>query len=61
MHIAFVDLEKAFDQVPSDGEGWVLRKLGAEEWLVDIVHLILDIYEVILESIGLSVMIFWSR
>ena len=31
---AFVDLEKAFDRVPSKVVEWTMRKLGVEEWLV---------------------------
>ena len=32
--MAFVDLEKAFDQVPQKIIWWTLRKLGVEEWIV---------------------------
>ena len=32
--MAFVDLEKAFDQVPRKVIWWTLRKLGVEEWIV---------------------------
>ena len=34
MYMAFVDLEKAFDQVPRKVIWWALRKLGVEEWIV---------------------------
>jgi len=29
-----VDLEKAFDQVPTEVIRWAMLKLGVEEWLV---------------------------
>jgi len=29
-----VDLEKAFDRVPTEVIQWAMRKLGVEEWLV---------------------------
>ena len=29
-----MDLEKAFDQVPTEVIRWAMRKLGVEEWLV---------------------------
>jgi len=29
-----VDLEKAFDRVPTEVISWAMRKLGVEEWLV---------------------------
>ena len=32
VYMAFVDLEKAFDQVPRKVIWWALRKLGVEEW-----------------------------
>lgn len=36
---AFLDLEKAFDQVTaSDLNWWILKKLGTEEWLVKFVQ-----------------------
>ena len=31
--MAFVDQEKAFDQVPRKVIWWALRKLGVEEWM----------------------------
>ena len=34
LYMAFVDLEKAFDQVPTKVIWWVLRKLGVDEWKV---------------------------
>ena len=37
LFFAFVDLEKAFDRVPREVVRWVLRQLGMEEWLVQIV------------------------
>ena len=36
--MAFIDLEKAFDQVPRKVIWWVLRKLGVEEWIVRLVQ-----------------------
>ena len=36
--MAFVDLEKAFDQVPQKAIWWALRKLGVEEWTVRLVQ-----------------------
>jgi len=34
LYFAFVDLEKAFDRVPTEVTRWALRKAGVEEWLV---------------------------
>ena len=36
--MAFIDLEKAFDRVPQKVIWWALRKLGVEEWIVQLVH-----------------------
>ena len=36
--MAFIDLEKAFDQVPRKLIWWALRKLGVEEWIVRLVQ-----------------------
>ena len=38
LYMAFVDLEKAFDQVPRKVIWWALRKLGVEEWVVRLVQ-----------------------
>ena len=38
LHMAFVDLEKAFDRVPWKVIWWALRKLGVEEWIVRLVQ-----------------------
>ena len=38
LYMAFVDLEKAFDQVPRKVIWWALRKLGVEEWIVQLVQ-----------------------
>ena len=38
LYIAFVDLEKAFDQVPWKVIWWAQRKLGVEERTVRMVH-----------------------
>ena len=37
-YMAFVDLEKAFDHVPPKVIWWALRKLGVEEWIVQLVQ-----------------------
>ena len=36
-YFGFVDLEKAFDRVPTKVISWAMRKLGVEEWLVSAV------------------------
>ena len=36
--MAFVDLEKAFDRVPRKVIWWALRKIGVEEWIVQLVQ-----------------------
>ena len=36
--MAFVDLEKAFDQVPPKVIWWALRKLGVDEWIMGLVQ-----------------------
>ena len=38
LYMAFVDLEKAFDQVPRKVIWWALRKLGVDEWIVLLVQ-----------------------
>ena len=38
LYMAFVDLEKAFDRVPRKVIWWELRKLGVEEWIVQLVQ-----------------------
>ena len=38
LYMAFVDLEKAFDQVPRKVIWWALRKLGMDEWIVRLVQ-----------------------
>ena len=38
MFFAFADLKKAFDHVQRDAVWWTWRKLGIEEWLVEIVR-----------------------
>ena len=37
LYFAFVDLEKAFDRVPRDVVWWAMRKLGVDEWLINVV------------------------
>ena len=36
--MAFVDLEKAFDQVPQDVLWWAVREFGIEEWIVCVIE-----------------------
>ena len=36
--MAFIDLEKGFDRVPRKVIWWALRKLGVEEWNVQLVQ-----------------------
>ena len=36
--MAFVDLEKAFDHVPTKVFWWTLIRLGFEEWIVKLVQ-----------------------
>ena len=38
LYMAFVDLEKAFDGVPRKVIWWALRKLGVDEWIVQLVQ-----------------------
>ena len=38
LYMAFVDLEKAFDRVSRKVIWWALRKLGVEEWIVQLVQ-----------------------
>ena len=38
LYMAFVDLEKVFDRVPHRVIWWALRKLGVEEWTVQLVQ-----------------------
>ena len=38
LYMAFVILEKAFDRVPQKVIWWALRKLGVEEWIVQLVQ-----------------------
>ena len=38
LYMAFVDLEKAFDQVLQKVTWWALRKLGVEKWIVQLVQ-----------------------
>ena len=38
LYMAFVDLEKQFDQVPWKVIWWALRKLGVDEWIVRLVQ-----------------------
>ena len=40
--IAFVDLEKAFDRVPREVLWWALRKLGVDEWMINVVKAMYD-------------------
>ena len=38
LYMAFVDLEKTFDQVPRKVIWWALRKLDVDEWIVGLVQ-----------------------
>ena len=38
LNMAFLDPEKAFDQVPRKVIWWALRKLGVDEWIVRLVQ-----------------------
>ena len=38
LYMAFVDPEKALERVPQKVILWVLRKLGVEEWIVQLVQ-----------------------
>ena len=38
LYMAFVDLEKTFHHVPRKVIWWALRKLGVEEWIVQLVQ-----------------------
>ena len=38
LYLAFVDLEKAFDRVPRQVLWWAMRKLGIDEWIVQLVQ-----------------------
>ena len=38
LYLAFVDLEKAFDRVPRQFLWWAMRKLGIDEWIVQLVQ-----------------------
>ena len=38
LYMAFIDLENAFDRVPRKIIWWALRKLGVEEWIVQLVQ-----------------------
>src|SRR6059036_14178 len=40
--IAFVDLEKAFDRVPHEVLWWALRRVGVEEWMVNVIKSMYD-------------------
>ena len=37
LYMGFIDLEKAFDRVPRQVLWWAMRKVGVEEWIIDIV------------------------
>ena len=38
LHMAFIDLEKAFNRVPRRVIWWALRKLGIDKWLVRLIQ-----------------------
>ena len=35
--MAFIDLEKEFDRVPREVVWWDLRKMGVDEWLINVI------------------------
>ena len=55
------DFEKAFAWITRDVEKWALRKLGLKSGLVKTVTWSTGTLEVMLESMGLFIMIPWSR
>jgi len=42
LYLRFVDLEKAFNQVPREVILWAMHKLGDEEWLVSAVCILVQ-------------------
>ena len=38
LYLAFVDLEKAFERVPHQILWWAMRKLGIDEWIIQLVQ-----------------------
>ena len=38
LYLAFVDLEKAFDRVPRQILWWAMRKLGIDDWIIQLVQ-----------------------
>ena len=38
LYFAFVDLEKAFDRVPTNVLSWALKKVGIPEWIMGVVQ-----------------------
>ena len=38
LYLAFVDLEKTFDRVPHQIHWWAMRKLGIDEWIIQLVQ-----------------------
>ena len=38
LYLAFVDLEKAFNRVPHQILWWAMRKLGIDEWIIQLVQ-----------------------
>ena len=37
LYFTFVDLEKAFDRVPRKVVEWALRKVGLDEWIIQLI------------------------
>ena len=44
LFFAFVDLEKAFDRVPRIVIWWAMRKLCIEEWTVELIIIIINLF-----------------
>ena len=38
LYFTFVELEKAFDRVPRQVVKWAMRKVGLEEWIINVVY-----------------------
>ena len=63
LYMVFVDLEKAFDQVPRRVICWALRKLGVYEWLVRLIQSIIKTPEaecVLVETLTKSSVWNWA-
>ena len=52
LYFAFVDLEKAFDRVPTEVTRWALRKAGVDEWLVKAVMAMYEGAQTVVRTTG---------